>query len=175
MDHGKALPLASLLFFLLACSGAGDQGSAAVAGAAEGFERVVKEVTIHSGSPVTMADLSIEGMSCEMMCGGSIKKALAKLPGVTATEIMFSEAEQRDHAIVTYNEAEVTDAQMIEAVHALHGGQYKVMAVTITKQVRGSGASVEGGEGGSGEVSVYSPGSVVLPSVLSLLSLILRR
>src|SRR5690348_6690835 len=77
-----------------------------------GIERVVHEVSISTGTPVTMADLGIEGMSCEMMCGGSIRKALAAL-GVEATEIKMNEGEGPDHAIVTYNDTKVTDAQMV--------------------------------------------------------------
>ena len=77
------------------------------------MERIVEEVAISSGTPVTIADISIDGMSCEMMCGGSIKKALAKLPGVAGTEIDFIEGDERDHAIVTYDESKVTDAEMV--------------------------------------------------------------
>ena len=175
MRTGLLPQLTVVLMTLAACSGAGDKGAAS--DQAHGApERVVKEVTITSGTPVTMADLSIEGMSCEMMCGGSIRKALAKLPGVASTDIVFNEGEAQDHAIVTYDPGQVDDAQFIEAVQALHGGQYKVMAITITKQVRVAGSPVEGDEGDGREaaVSVYAPRDVVLPSVFALLSRILR-
>ena len=143
--------------------------------AVAGVERTVKEVSISDGTPVTFADLSIEGMSCEMMCGGSIKKALAKLPGIAATEIKFVEGDERDHAIVTYDESKVTDSQMIETIQGLHDGQYKVLAVEITKQVTGpaethSSVNVKDQK----RVSVSSPAIVVLPSILALLTQIMR-
>lgn len=139
-----------------------------------GVERIVKEVAITSGDPVTMADLSIDGMSCEMMCGGAIKKALAAL-GVTGTEIKMSETEGPDHAIVTYDESKVSDAQMVEAIQQLYDGQYKVLAITITKEVKGSTTSNNEAqkEEGDDEVSVVVPKDLVVPSILALLSRIL--
>lgn len=141
-----------------------------------GVERIVKEITITTGEPRTMADLSIDGMSCEMMCGGSIKKALASL-GVTGTEIKMNEAEGPDHAIVTYDDSKITDAQMIEAIQKLHDGQYKVLAVTITKEVKGTSASNndEGQKVEDEGVSVSVPEEVVVPSILAILSRIISE
>lgn len=158
------------LALLMGCSGTSIQEQAASA-----IERTVQEVAISSGEPVTIADLSIEGMSCEMMCGGSIKKALARL-GVGGTEIRMSEDDSPNHAIVTYNDGQLSDAQMIEAIQALHDGQYKVVAVSITKQVKqGSSGKAESAKPEKEDaVQVYSPREVVLPSVLAILSRILR-
>jgi copper chaperone CopZ len=161
----------------LVVQGCGSQpGTPAATASTPGVERTVKEVTIASGTPVTMADLSIEGMSCEMMCGGSIRKALAKLPGVTLAEIRFNEEETRDHAIVTYDDSKVSDAQMIETIHGLHGGQYKVLAVEITRQVKGDGEGQGSRRRAEEEkgVNVYAPSSYVLPSLLALLTQIMR-
>jgi copper chaperone CopZ len=168
--------LACGLLLVQACGTA--EQPAEQAAALPGVERVVKEVVITSGAPVAIADLGIEGMSCEMMCGGSIKKALAKLPGIASTEIQFIEGDERDHAIVTYDETKVTDTEMVEAIQALHEGQYKVLSVTITKQVRGTAAGTEpAGEQQEEEgVSVSLPSSdVVLPSIITLLTSVFRR
>ena len=110
---------------IAACS-----GNAPVEQAVSSVARTVNEVAITSGEPVTIADLSIDGMSCEQMCGGAIKKALAKL-GVQGTEIRMSEDDSPNHAIVTYNGSTLTDAQIIEAIQALHDGQYKVLALSL--------------------------------------------
>ncbi|MBL8011332.1 MAG: heavy-metal-associated domain-containing protein [Flavobacteriales bacterium] len=163
------------LLLLTACSsGPGDaaQAAAEVAGVA----RVVNEVVIADGTPVTFADLSISGMSCEMMCGGAIKKALAQVQGVSTTEIKFVEGDENDHAIVTYDPAQVSDAQLVEAVQKIHDGQYKVVAVAVTKQVKGDGSASEDGEAAEAseaKVNAELP-ALRLPSLLELLSLILR-
>ena len=143
---------------------------------ASNIERTVVETAISSGTPVTMADISIDGMTCEMMCGGSIKKALGALPGIASTEIEFFEGDERDHAIVTFDESKVKDAQMIEAIQGLYDGQYKVLAVKITKQVKaGSSASSEAATTKEEHpVSVLAPAAVILPGILSLLSHVLR-
>lgn len=170
--------LAALL--LVACSGSDPDGVAGTSGAASdsgAIERVVKEVVVSSGTPVTLADLSIEGMSCEMMCGGSIRKALAKLPGVDSTMIVFNEGDELDHAVVTYNEAEVSDAQLVEAIHALYDGQYTVRGITITRQVKGQAGTgaVEVQAADEGKVSVYAPAAVLLPNVITLISRVLNE
>jgi copper chaperone CopZ len=175
MKHLLLLLLAAFVL-MASCSTAPEPAEVAADAALAGIERVVNEVAITSGTPVTVADLSIDGMSCEMMCGGSIKKALAKLPGVAGTDITFVEGDERDHAIVTYDESQVTDAQMVEAIQALHDGQYKVLAVTITKQVRGAGATTDeaAGDKEKSGVSVYAPSTTLLPNVVSLLAGLLR-
>ena len=169
-----ALQLATLAL-LWSCGGT-SEGTPEAQGSGAGFEKVVQEVVITSGDPVTVADLQIEGMSCEMMCGGSIRKALNGLAGVTGTEIAFHEGEEADHAVVTYDEAQVSDEDLVKAVQALYDGQYKVTAVTITRQVRGTngGSSTEVDASGGDKVQVYLPGAAVVPSVITLLSRILR-
>ena len=105
----KAIPIGKTTLDELAMGGSGTTGhlgttfnpydkqkehliggsSCGSAAAVAGVARTVSEVAITSGTPVTFADLSVEGMRCEMMCGGSIKKALAALPGVVGTELKF--------------------------------------------------------------------------------------
>lgn len=169
MNTRFLLPLAAA--FLFSCS-----QPAPVPDIVSNIERTVEEVAISSGVPVTMADLSIEGMSCEMMCGGSIKKALAQLPGVAGTEITFIEGEERDHAVVTYDESKVSDADMVAAIQKLHDGQYKVLAVKITKQVKSGSTTTDAdkAEESNKAVSVLAPAVNVLPGILALLSHALR-
>ncbi|MCB0795512.1 MAG: heavy-metal-associated domain-containing protein [Flavobacteriales bacterium] len=137
--------------------------------------RTESEIIITSGTPVTMADLSIEGMSCEMMCGGAIKKALASLPGVHSSMIDFSEGtDVADHAIVTYDPSQVSDAQMVEAIHKIHDGQYKVMAVKVTRQVLGEAPVDEAVESEDASQVNASLPRMLVPSIIRLLSQVLR-
>ncbi|MCB9170967.1 MAG: heavy-metal-associated domain-containing protein [Flavobacteriales bacterium] len=173
MRSFKFLPICTVAG-LMACQ----QGTSPSAGAEQNITRNVHEVTIASGTPVVTADLSIEGMTCEIMCGGAIKDALGKLAGVEDTKIDFKEGEDVDHAIVTFDPEKVSEDQMIQAVQALHEGQYKVLAVDVTRQVlqHPGSASDEGAEGPASteeQVSVALQG-FVLPSLLELLSQIVR-
>jgi mercuric ion binding protein len=169
-----ALPLSFAGILLSGCGQAPEAGTTAVQ---EGVVRMVQEVVIQSGTPVTHADLTIEGMSCEMMCGGAIKKALAKLPGVTSTEIAFDDDDAPDHAIVTYDDSKVTDAELVKAIQSLYDGQYKVRAVNVIKEVKASGTSrtAEGADTKEAkDMKALLPTNAILPSIVGLLTRILR-
>lgn len=167
----KSLVLLAVAFILGACSSHTEETVAVNASAPS---RTVAEAVISEGTPITSADLSITGMTCEMMCGGSIKDALAKLPGITKTEIVFNEGDQANHAIVTYDPAQVSDGDMVKTVEGLHDGQYKVLAVGITKQVLKTGASDAAEAEKGDEVNASVMQDVVVPGVFGLLARLLR-
>lgn len=171
MSPRLVLPLLTTLLF--SCAGQAPEPMEQIA--SQTIERVVEEVAVSGTAPTTLADLSITGMSCEMMCGGSIKKALAQLPGVNSTEIRFIEGDENDHAVVDYDATKVTDEQLISAVQGLYEGQYKVVAVKITKQVSAANAThTEAAKAEDKGVSVLDPAAVVVPGILALLSHVLR-
>lgn len=136
-------------------------------------QRSFEEVVITAGDPRHVADLSISGMSCEMMCGGSIRKALAKLPGVDATEIVFDADQAVDHALVTYDPDQVSEQALIDAVHGLHDGQYKVSAIAITRQIKGEATDGNVTDGASRELEVGAY-QIPLPSLPSVLDMLFR-
>lgn len=163
-------------FLLLAATliaACGEAPAPAAQGGAE-VARSVNEVVITSGTPVNTADLSIDGMTCAMGCGGTIKHELAKLPGVTGTEVNFTDADHTNHVLVTYDPAQVSDADMVKAVQTIHDGQYKVLAVGITKQVLKEGASEAPAEAVEGAQVNASLESVALPSLVALLQHLVR-
>lgn len=114
----------------VACSGPVSNGTANVANRTENI------VGITEGQPVATADLSISGMTCEMMCGGLIKGALVKVPGVENAEVAFTAGDAIGHVKVTYDPAQVDDARFVEAVQSLADGQYKVESIAVEKQVK---------------------------------------
>lgn len=162
------------LFILLAALVACGEVTVPQTEAAANVARTVAEVAISSGTPVTMADLSIDGMTCAMGCGSTIKSALAKLPGVSAAEVNFTEAGQTNHVVVTYDPAQVSDADMVKAVQTIHNGDYKVSAVGITKQVLKQGASESPVEEATDPKVNASLESVALPSLVALLQRLVR-
>lgn len=169
-------PLATLIVILLfAGCGIGHRGQGDQAQTGEVL-RTVTEVAIQSGEPVTTANLLIEGMSCAMMCANSIQKTLAKLPGVTSAEVDFKEGDAADHAIVVFDDKQVSDAELIEAVHKLHGGQYRVTAIDIKRQVKRQGGSgdLQATKAEDRGVNAYAPAAALLPGVINILTRILR-
>ena len=167
----KKLTTLLLIAALAAC---GEAPVTTTTASADGAPRTVNEVAISSGTPVTMADLSIDGMTCAMGCGSTIKSALAKLPGVSGAEVNFTEAGQTNHVVVTYDPAQVNDADMVKAVQAIHNGDYKVVSVGITKPVLKQGASDAPTEGAEDAQVNASLESVALPSIMALLHRLVR-
>jgi copper chaperone CopZ len=72
-------------------------------------------------------------MSCEMMCGNMISGALAELPGVKETTIDFEGAGEVNTVNVEYDKSQTSEKEMIDAVHALADGHYKVKAVKLVQ------------------------------------------
>lgn len=87
---------------------------------------------VADGSEKLVASLAIEGMSCEMMCGGKIAKTLKELNGVKDVEIDFTDMDEESFANVEYDAKQISEKEMIAAVNAIADGIYKVKAVKVT-------------------------------------------
>jgi periplasmic mercuric ion binding protein len=96
---------------------------------------VVKTVEIADGKNETVANIEIEGMTCEMGCGNSIKSAIGKLEGVYTTEIKFTEEQNKDFAVVKFNPSVLNEKNIADAITSLFNGQYKIHEITLEKHV----------------------------------------
>jgi len=165
----------ALIAAICACAQAPETAQQAATATAQ-VARTVNEVAINSGTPIAIADISIDGMTCEMGCGGTIKSALTQLSGVSGAAIKFNEGDTPDHAVVTYDATQVTDADMVKTIQSLNDGQYKVLAIDITKQVvkETAGDAPKAAETQKGQVNAAALPEIVLPSLLDLLSHLLR-
>ena len=152
-----------------ACSGpaTSDAGSTA--------SRTENIVAITEGQPMATADLGISGMSCEMMCGGMIKSALVKVPGVEKTDVVFHDGDSLGYAKVTYDPVKVDDAQLVKTVQSLADGQYQVRSIAVVKQVK-DGKQAQCGPAnaaGTGVCAGLMP-EVGMPSLVQVLLTLVR-
>jgi copper chaperone CopZ len=85
-----------------------------------------------------MANIAIDGMACEMMCGSKIAGELNGLDGVKNTEIDFKGEGEVNFAVVEFDANTVSEQEMIEAVQAIANGHYKVNAVEVKHVVAGA-------------------------------------
>ena len=170
MNASRALPV---LFVagLMACQNASEPDTAA-----RNIVRSVKEVAITEGMPVVTANLSIDGMTCDIHVRWSDKDALNACPACRTRRIEVRggrrEALYRCH-FVTYDDSKVTEDQIkIQAVQELDEGQYKVLAVEVTKQVRKAPSASEEANPGqpTGGAGLHRDEQIVVPSLLELLS-----
>lgn len=173
MNKFLYLPMAAA-FFMVSCEAIPEEQAQSSA-SSQKVEAVVN--TIETAGPTkVVAHLAIEGMGCEMACGGAIKKALGKMDGVLATDIDFDSEKETDFAIVEYDESKVSGEQMMETVNALRKGQYTVSGLTIEKHVKAGQPEAREQSSGSGE-AVTKPGdaniqlrSIALPNIFDILN-----
>ena len=151
-----------------ACSGPGSSDAVSVA------SRTESTMNITEGQPMATADLGISGMTCEMMCGGMIKSALVKVPGVETTEIVFHDGDAIGHAKVTYDPTKVDDSMLVLAVQALADGQYKVESIAVVKQVKSAASVKQPSEKEEDDVSVSIMPEVAMPNLVSTLLALVR-
>lgn len=138
----------------------------------------VVNVVETDGPEKAVARLAIEGMGCEMACGGAIKKALGNLDGVVITEIDFDSEKETDYAIVEFDDTKVSGEQMVETVSGLRKGQYNVSAVTIEKHVakkEGSPDSEESSGAKQHDDKQIDTRTITVPNILDILNGLIVR
>lgn len=74
-------------------------------------------------------EISIQGMTCEKMCGGTVCRGLEKLEGVNSTELAFNPENPIDLVTVNFDSSIVSAKEMKEKVESIAGGVYKVKEI----------------------------------------------
>lgn len=92
---------------------------------------VITKKEINSEVIKTVANLSIEGMTCAAGCGGKIQQDLQTLKGVTSTELDFLEGRPQNVVSVVYNPSELKETDFIQCVNKIADGQYQVKAIEV--------------------------------------------
>jgi len=112
-----------------------------------------------------LANIAIDGMACEMMCGSKIAGELNGLEGVRNTEIDFKGEGEVNFAVVEFDANTVSEQEMIQTVQAIANGHYKVNAVEVQHVVAGPKSETEDEE----KVSAYEPHlQYRLPNIFSV-------
>lgn len=105
-----------------------------------------------------LADIEIEGMTCEMGCGGDIRKALRHTGGVSSVSFDFADNREVNIAKVQFDANSIDVSELRRVIEALNKGQFKVNTINaqaLTKnKVKNKQAKRE--EVGSG-VQMTSP------------------
>lgn len=74
----------------------------------------------------TLLTLEIEGMTCEMGCGGSIRKELKATGGVQRVKYDFQEGRTVQTATISFDNKKVTTKQMINIITKMNENQFTV-------------------------------------------------
>jgi copper chaperone CopZ len=125
----KSICIATVLF-MVGCSNQNPGNNDFVP--EEGVVYTVREI-VGKGESRSVAHLAIEGMSCQMMCVGSVDKALKNLEGVTSVDFAFDAQVEVDTVVVVYDHFSVSDKALVDAVQDLYKGRYKVKAIYVDR------------------------------------------
>ena len=123
----KTLIFAFLGVFLFTCTPEGD------------VNVVYKEAT--ASVDKTVARIGVEGMMCEIACGGKIRKELSELKGVASADVEFEDGQPTNYAVVEYNPNLISEVEMVQCVNGIADGLYHVKEVEVTHYLPTSNAS----------------------------------
>jgi copper chaperone CopZ len=112
--------------------------------------------------------VEIEGMMCEMGCGGSIRKELKSTGGVARVQYDFEEDREVNTAIISFDSNKVSAAEMIKRIKTMNDKQFTVHSYQVEKQTDNASGTTSSG---SDEKSVVSMDdhSFQLPNLISIL------
>lgn len=117
----------SLLFFSVACSESESEDAKD-----EDKQEETEETSSQQQNEETKyyanseADLTIEGMSCEINCVNTVKKALGKVEGVTHVAIDFDTERNEDFCKVEFDEQMLNVQNLQSIIESVNDGAYKV-------------------------------------------------
>jgi len=83
--------------------------------------------------PNNLLTVEIEGMSCEMNCGGSIRKALKKTGAVSRVEFDWVEEAEKQITKISYDDKKMNDKQILDLIESLNDGQFKTYGGKLEK------------------------------------------
>ena len=134
-----------------------------------------EEVTTAEVQPNQVLTMEIDGMVCQMGCGGSIRKGLKATNGVASVEFDFEEERKTNIAKIAFDKSIVTSEQLIKVVADLNDGQFLVGTVSfedVTIPVKSNKTSVTDGDNSS-KVDVSSS-TIKFPNLLDVFSGLLK-
>jgi copper chaperone CopZ len=79
----------------------------------------------------TVAKMSVGGMMCAEGCGGKIQQDVRALPGVTGTELEFTDGSPENIVKVEYDPSITDEQKLIECVQGIADGKYTVSKVEV--------------------------------------------
>ena len=139
-------------------------------------ETAVKEKVEEQAAPVManrLLTLEIEGMTCVMGCGGSIRSELKATNAIESCEFEFEEGRAKNTAKVAFDKNKITVDEIINIVTTMNKGQFKVggsdsedISINIKTRVEErTTSSLE-----NATPTVVSATSIELPSFVDILA-----
>jgi copper chaperone CopZ len=120
--------------------------------------------------------VKVEGMSCEMGCGGSIRKELKATGAVDRVEFDFVEGRKVQTAKISFDDKKINESKMLSILSTMNEKQFKVQKVSLEKIEESTEASIDAPTEDSEktvEISEAAP-SFALPNLFDVLKYIIQ-
>jgi copper chaperone CopZ len=121
----KKITLIAIVILLGACS---SEPEKIYLRTEKGPHQVVTYVKANS-----MLTMDIQGMTCEMGCGGSIRKELKGTGSVARVRYDFVEGEETQKAYISFDSNKITAEKMIDIVEKMNDQQFSVGKYSVEK------------------------------------------
>ncbi|MEJ6777059.1 MAG: hypothetical protein QNK85_07020 [Crocinitomicaceae bacterium] len=89
--------------------------------------QIEQEAEVHANRILTM---EVEGMVCKMGCGGTIRKGLKAMTGISEIQFDFEDDRSSNLATVSFDKNIITADEMVKIVTGLNEGQFKVGSIS---------------------------------------------
>lgn len=125
----KYLSYITFILILSACSSSNNEPVSK-----ESVTEKVAEVT-----PNKVLTLDIEGMECEMACGGSIRKSLIETGAVSRVQFVdFDMNQETNSTKVYFDDSKISQEKIISIINKLNKNQFLVSSTQIDDYTEGS-------------------------------------
>jgi mercuric ion binding protein len=130
-------------------------------------------VTVNANRMLTV---EIEGMSCEMACGGTIRTNLKATQAVERVQFNFEEGRKIQTAFISYDSDKISDDEMLKLIRTINDKQFKThkhSSEDIITKGEDPAESTKSDETSNVDVSNAAP-SFELPNLFDLLNNLVR-
>ena len=119
--------------------------------------------------PNSILTMEVDGMVCEMGCGGTLRKELKAIGGVSSVEFDFEDERATNVATISFDNNIITVEEMIKAVSSASDGQFTV-GETSTKKLETTSSAVESSSSSEKSNVEVVTTTTEMPNLLDLIS-----
>lgn len=158
--------LLSTVIIAGACSNSADQAKVPV-----NYSETIIE-TVGDNKGMAESTIEIKGMSCEIMCGTTIKNGVSELSGIALVDIDFDMERETNFCKVKFEQSSLSPNEIVAKIESLNKGAYKVLAVKTNKWIEKDDAEQEVNTDES-ETAYINLGDLI-PSVFHVVTTVLK-
>jgi len=127
--------------------------------------------TVGENKGMAESTIEIKGMSCEIMCGSTIKNAVSELSGIAMVDIDFDMERETNFCKVKFDQT-LTPAVIVAKIESLNKGAYQVLDVKTDKWIEKQ--EVEQPEDAEKQKTAYINLGDLIPSVFHVVTTVLK-